>query len=519
MDETNPAIQPDDTAEPTPEQLGAAYARLNRPGNIWLFSSLTEEERTRIPDDLGPDETPLGLAVFVLYDGQEVHDPTGQGRTGHVREFEAISRVTPDVLAGWLLIGFQIATADEGAQQTLQAIMDRILREGFMAGSQRVFVVEEARASWRIPAPGEVIPQPFEVHKLDRKRNLKVDLPWKPATPFVVANILDHATRRLGQMVAGGADWAFDLNQSAQIARIEGQAVGMIRLGTGGEDEAGRIIDALGARTLKTMIGTTRLLYERTNGLPKDHAAEVSVREIAEAIGYKPSQTRTIDPKILRGISEDIRALTRILTWGADGPYDGKRHRVPTGWIAPLLNIVAVSEEQIAFEGESLPYRFKAMLGENWAEAIKERFDVVQIAPGFMDLRAKQDEQAIRLGWYYLTDFRYRMTKGPKKAPTPIARICADARIKVDEVNLTRFLDRLESWHALLQAKGVIGDYQRDPNADPKANGNLPPGKIYEEGTYTVEPPEAVLEAYRTYRIKAIERGKVSKGQPQNAVV
>lgn len=346
-----------------------------------------------------------------------------------------------------------------------------------------------------------------------RKSNRKTELPWADETLFPVANILNQGTRIVGLLVSGAADnWTTDANRNAKMAQMDGKSVGMIDLSSvGGEDEAARIIDALDPRTLKTMVAITRLIFERTKGQPINVPATVTIREVAVAAGYKPSTNRYIDPKILRRLAADLNALTKIQTFAADGPYDPKTKRAPSGWIAPLLNITAIHVEQDGFYGEKLAYEFDAMLGRPYAEAIKERYDVVQIAPAFLQLNPAEDEQAIRLAWYYLTGFRYRMTKATTASLIPIRRLCDDARLKVDTVNLSRFLGRLEGWHKRLHELGVIGDYER---VDGPA-ANAAPRKIFAEGAYRVEPPPAILTAYKEHQARALAREQKARRAPR----
>jgi hypothetical protein len=227
----------------------------------------------------------------------------------------------------------------------------------------------------------------------------------------------------------------------------------------------------------------------------------LSIGEIARAMGYTAGKDRAIDPLITQRIASDVFLLNRVVTWAADGPYERQKRKRQSGWIAPLIVITAVHVEQETFDGPALPYEFDAMLGRNWAAALANT-DILQVAPGFIEL---DEESAIRLAWYYLTEFRYRMTR-PEPGPTlNIAALCDAARIDPGLAkNRARFLERLERWHALLQRVGVIGSYERVPPADV----NESPGRLFTEANYRVEPPKPILEAYQRSRQYALNRRK-----------
>jgi hypothetical protein len=335
-----------------------------------------------------------------------------------------------------------------------------------------------------------------------------------PGANFYAPNLLNDGTRKLGALVAGTGVWEIDSNLHAYVGTVRGARVGRIVFRSDTERaEVNHLTALLSPRTLQTLVAISTLLYERTRGQPLNQVARLTVREIADASRYTPTKNRTIDPEILRRIGADLRALTRIETFAADGAYDPKRKRAPSGWVAPLLVISAVHIGQEGmFEGEPLPYEFDAMLGRNWAAAVKERFDVVQIAPGFMELDpGPREEQAIKLAWFYLTDFRYQM-KSPKPTRTfQIAPLCGSANITPEKANLGRFLGRLEGWHARLHELGIIGAYRRNPafdSAKGAAGSDEAPREIFERGTYTVTPPAAILEAYAGGAAKGLEPPK-----------
>ncbi|MEK7217189.1 MAG: hypothetical protein AAB289_16520, partial [Chloroflexota bacterium] len=229
-----------------------------------------------------------------------------------------------------------------------------------------------------------------------RKSTRKMTLPWTGGN-FLVPNIYNHGTRVMGQLVAGAGDWSRAQGQNALVATLDGRnLVGMIDL-TYGEDAARRVIDALRPRALKTLVAVSRLLYERTHGQPLNTSATLNVREIALATGHNPDGWRKISPEVLTAISSDLRALSQIMTYAADGEFDPKHRRHPSGWIAPLLQITAVHVAHPLADGDTSVYEFDAMLGRNWVQAMKERFGVVQIPPGFMQL----NDQETLLAWWY----------------------------------------------------------------------------------------------------------------------
>ncbi len=181
------------------------------------------------------------------------------------------------------------------------------------------------------------------------------------------------------------------------------------------------------------------------------------------------------------------------------------------------MHITAVHVSQPGFDGEVLALEFEAMLGRNWAEAIKDDFNVVQVAPGLMELDPTHDANAIRLAWYYLTEFRYRMTKGPRKEPPRIEKLLADAKIPVDRRKLTRTLDRLDGWHRRLHELQIIGRYERTPPAAEACPWQ--PSRVYAEGFYGVEPPTTILAAYREQREKSLAEARRKRAGRRTAGV
>ncbi len=339
-----------------------------------------------------------------------------------------------------------------------------------------------------------------------RKHNRKVTLSYDIDSLLQVPNIQGHGTRHLGQVIAGGAEWEHDANRQAMLASIDGSPVGMIDLTAGDKAGAERLIGALGPRALQTVVATSKLVYEKTKGMPINQVATLDVREVATALRKKPDRWRKIDPDTLRRIGADLRAASRIQTWGADGPWDPKRHSARSGWVAPILHITAVHIEQLSLDGEAIPYEFDVLLGRNWATAIKEQYDVMQIAPGFMELDPSTENQVIRLAWYYCTEFRYAMRKGRKKSPSSIPEIIRLARLEWDTNNLKRSLTRLDKAHHRLAELQIIGTFARTPafGVEDDNRTGWPPRKVYEQGAYQVEPPAAILQAYDEQRQKAL---------------
>jgi hypothetical protein len=334
-----------------------------------------------------------------------------------------------------------------------------------------------------------------------RKSNKKIETPWEDDTLYPVPNVQNRGTRNLADIISGAAEWIDDPARDESIlAVLDGKSIGRIDLTPGRRGEAERKLTALvSPRTIKTMVATSRLIFERTNRLPFNKAATLSVGEVARAMGYEPGNDRGIKPEILHRIGHDLRVLSRVLTWAADGPYDRKTQSRTSDWIAPLIIISAVHIEQQTATGATVPYEFDAMLGRNWAQAFAET-DLLQVAPGFMQL---EEGNAIRLGWYYLTEFRYRMTDKKAGITRTIRSLCQEARIDPGEPkHRGRFLQRFEKWHDELQRQGVIGSHRRTPMLET----DCPPSEVYAKGEYIVRPPKPILEAYAATRAKAQER-------------
>jgi hypothetical protein len=347
-----------------------------------------------------------------------------------------------------------------------------------------------------------------------RKSNRKIALPWPEGTLFPMPNIQNHGTRNLVRTISGSVEWIDDpANAAWKLAVVNGQPIGRIDLTPGGRGLAERELTALvGPKAIKTMVATSRLIFERTNRQPLNKPVTLTVGEVARAAGYEPGQDRGIKPEILLRIGHELRALTRIMTWAADGPYDRKTGTRPSAWIAPLISITAVHVEQNTSDGRMVPYEFDAMLGRNWAQAFANT-DLLQVAAGFMEL---DEDNTIRLGWYYLTEFRYQMTSKKVGVTRKIAALCEAARIDTGQPkHRGRFLDRLEKWHDDLQRHGVIGFHRRSPGLDT----DHPPSQLFSEGEYFVRPPAPILEAYAAPREKAAARQEPRRRSRQSPEV
>jgi hypothetical protein len=344
-----------------------------------------------------------------------------------------------------------------------------------------------------------------------RGSNRKITLPYPDGSLFGMPNIQNHGVRSLARIAAGDAAWQADPSgRGGQLAVFDGKAIGRIDFTPGQETAERALLDRLSPRAIKTMVATSRLIIEGTNRDPLNRGATIRVSEIARAMGYKPGAKRYLEPATLRQIAGDVYTLSKVETWAADGPYDPKTQHWQSGWVAPLIVIAAVHAAQTSMDGPPLPFEFDAMLGRNWAQALLST-DLLQIAPGLMELH---DENPIRLAWYYLTEFRYRMTKPKAGTVRKVADLCAEARIDIGQPkHRGRFLSRLEQWHAQLAEQAIIGAYTRSPATEDVEHDNAwTPARIFAEGEYHVEPPTAILEAYERARQKTLNGPKGKRG-------
>lgn len=335
-----------------------------------------------------------------------------------------------------------------------------------------------------------------------RRNNRKITRPWPDGTLFPTPNLQNNGTRNLANALSGGVAWTIGQSGAAELLAVRGgQPICRIDLTPGTEAAERALLEALGPRAIKTMVATSRLIYEKTNRAPINRGTTLSVAEVARAMGYEPGPNRTIKPEILQHIGADLRALSKIMTYAADGPWDPKRKSRPSSWVAPLIVVGAVHVTQEGPDGTLLPYEFDVMLGRNWAQAFAQT-DLLQVAPNFMEL---DEPNTIRLAWFYLTEFRYAMTKAKAGLSRKIPALCDAAGIDPGTAtHRGRFLVRLEGWHGELQKQGVIGFYRRTPGLDTDRS----PSEIFAEAEYLVRPPQSILDVYSAPREKALERPK-----------
>jgi hypothetical protein len=224
------------------------------------------------------------------------------------------------------------------------------------------------------------------------------------------------------------------------------------------------------------------------------------VGEVARVAGYTAGADRKIKPEILDRIRWDIWGLARVQVWGADGPYDKSRGLYPTGWIRPLLFLRKDQIEPPTVQHPPLFHAFNVTLGYQWAHQYTS-YDVLQVPRGFLELR---EDGPIRLGWFYVTAFRHRMTKDTPGVRRQITRLYADAGLTPPTIkHLGQFLARLECWHEELEERGVIGAYMRTP----PVGTTRTPMDVYRIGAYEVQPPAAVQGAYRE-QSRRVRRGR-----------
>jgi len=359
------------------------------------------------------------------------------------------------------------------------------------------------KAAFNLYHPVESAPEPPKTIRTGpRPSTRKIQIPWEHGTLYPAPNLQGNGTRNLGRTVSGDVIWSDDQSGSGgMLALVGDQQIARVDLTPGREGEALRSIltQVMSPRTLKTMVGISRLVWERTDRKPLNRGVTVRLGELARAAGYVPGDDRHIKVEIRHRLGLELRALCSISTWAADGPYDTKARMHKGAWAAKLLYIPAIHLDQLTADSGPIPDELDVMLGRNWAEAYANT-DLVQIAPGFMKLH---DENVIRLGWYYQTEFRYRMTKQRVTVERSIRSLCAEAGIDTGESkHRGRFLERLDKWHAELLVAGVIGGHRRAPGI----GEDVPPGEVFARGEYMVRPPTPILEAYKDARAKAAKR-------------
>jgi hypothetical protein len=333
----------------------------------------------------------------------------------------------------------------------------------------------------------------------------KVTVPWSKTSLYRVPNVHNHGTRHLGRTVAGAVALEVAPSGEAQ-ALIGGVPAATIDLTDPGEGLA-RLQRLLNPRAIKTLVATSRLIWEKANGQPHNRAVPLTVPEIAIAMGYTRGKDRKLDREVTYGVARDLIILSKVHTWAAEGTWNTKTHAYAAGQLTPMLIITAIRFDEADPEtGMRVAYEFDGMLGSNWAEAMR-RGDVVQIPPGFLKL---SEGGEILLGWFYITQFRYQMTKQRTGVTRTIRALCEEAGIDPGRSDHRgRFLQRLHRWHERLQQHGVIGGYERRPPIE----ADLAPSVIFQQGEYMATPPPALLTAYQEERDKAHARN--AKQAPQ----
>lgn len=317
-----------------------------------------------------------------------------------------------------------------------------------------------------------------------------------PSTGLIeMANNGNHGTRNLGLLASDRTLWTPGPT-GGWHATIDGTLTGVIELTD--EEEFQRLAATISPRAMRTMIGVTQALYERTGHKPFNISVTFTLGEVARAAGYQADSSRHVDPETRLAIAHDLRLLTHIKTYGADGEYNAKSRRWASGWLAPLLNMTAVHLKTDLL-GETVPYEFDLMLGRNWATAMEE-YDVVQIAPGFRELRG---DNVTRLGWFYMTAFRDKMTKARSGVTRSLPALCHESGIAPGAArDRGRFLGQLHRWHKELQDNGVIGSFERRPGADTRDA----PVNVWTHGEYMTAPPPAIIQAYAEQRRQALAK-------------
>ena len=416
-----------------------------------------------------------------------------------VRELHAqVSQLPPDQQDEALHAGRTVIT-DDINRPWLQALgMMRELDAGDIERDGRVSPIMQA--AWSVQADALIwspvstgTPDPTVAKR--RASTRKIVPPWDSESLYPAPNVHNHGTRNLARAVSGTALWRNDPESRSLSALVGGEPVAMIDLSPGQEEGALRRIleQVVSPRTIKTMVAVSRLVYERTDRKPVNQGCDVTLGELARAAGYTAGDDRKVSTEIRLRIAQELRALCAVKTWATDREYNKKTRRRAGSWVAPLLIISGVHLEELEDTEGPVPTEIGVMLGRNWANAYAST-DLVQIPAGFMRLR---DDNVIRLGWYYATEFRYRMTSKRVALERSIRSLCHEAGIDPGgSAHRGRFLDRLERWHTELREKRVIGSHQRGPSI----GTDLSPGEIFERGTYAVRPPDDVLDAYAPAR-------------------
>jgi len=345
-----------------------------------------------------------------------------------------------------------------------------------------------------------------------RASTKKIELPWTPVSFTPAPNVHNHGTRNLASSISGGASWETDPTGGyAVVATLGNRTIARVDLTPGQEASSMlALMSRVGSPSaIKTMVAASRLVWEKTGRMPFQHAATIGIGELARAAGYEAGDGRNIDPEIRRRIVQELRALTLVETWATDSPYDKKTRRRKGEWVAPLLVVTAAYREILHAEDGPVPTEIDIMLGRNWATAYAET-DLVQIPAGFMKLH---DDSVIRLAWYYVMAFRYRMMKPSMVIERPIRLLCSEAEIETGQArDRGRFLERLDKWHGLLVEHRIIGSYHRTPSIGTK-DEPCPerPSTVFEQGTYTVRPTQAIIDVYQKRAVEPPPAAKATR--------
>src|SRR5215210_1482003 len=130
-----------------------------------------------------------------------------------------------------------------------------------------------------------------------RPSTRKIQVPWDPETLYPAPNLQGNGTRNLGRAASGDVKWRQVQDGSGgMLALVGDQAIARVDLTPGREGEALRDIltRVVSPRALKTMVGISRLVWEKTNRKPLNQVTTVTPGELARAAGYEPGEDRHI---------------------------------------------------------------------------------------------------------------------------------------------------------------------------------------------------------------------------------
>jgi hypothetical protein len=117
--------------------------------------------------------------------------------------------------------------------------------------------VPKPRACWAEAALAELELAP------PHKSNRKITLPWPTDSLYPVPNIQNHGTRNLGIILSGGAEMRDNPEGGlGKIAVLADRTIGRVDF-TREPERA--LLDLVSPRTIKTMVATARLIWEKTN--------------------------------------------------------------------------------------------------------------------------------------------------------------------------------------------------------------------------------------------------------------